>query len=55
MPGTACGLVVIDLIVRPFAKIVEKMPLLMLLVLIILYAIIAYFVLRSAYASGDYR
>ncbi|MBI4534101.1 MAG: hypothetical protein HY711_09145 [Candidatus Melainabacteria bacterium] len=49
MPGTAVGLIFIDFIVRPFAKIFEKMPILMIAMLVIFYGIIAYIVLRSAY------
>ena len=55
MPGTACGLVVIDMVFRPFAKIIEKMPVLMILFLIVLYAIIAYVVMKSAYLAEDQR
>ncbi len=49
MPSAAAGLFVVDFIVRPFAKIAEKMPIVMLLLVLILYGIIAYFVLKSAY------
>ena len=55
MPGTAVGLIFIDFVVRPFAKIFEKMPLLILVVLVVLYALIAYVVLKSAYQSEDGR
>ena len=55
MPGTAVGLIFIDMVVRPFAKIFEKMPLLMLALLVALYAIIAYVVLKSAYQADDGR
>jgi hypothetical protein len=55
VPGTAVGLIFIDFIVRPFAKIFEKMPLLMLVLLVGLYAVIAYVVLKSAYQSDDGR
>jgi len=55
VPGTAVGLIFIDFIVRPFAKIFEKMPLLMLVLLVALYAIIAYVVLKSAYQADDGR
>ena len=54
MPGTAVGLVLIDFIVRPFAKIVEKFPLSMILFLILLYGVIAYFVLKSAYVVDEH-
>lgn len=55
MPGTAVGLFMIDFIVRPFARIYEKMPLVMLLILITLYGIIAYFVVRSSYFNEQPR
>ncbi len=51
MPGTAVGLFIVDFIFRPFAKIFEKQPLVILLFLSILYGYIAYIVLRSAYVS----
>lgn len=43
----------VDFIVRPFAKIYEKMPLVMLLVIIVLYSIVGYFVLKSAYMADE--
>lgn len=55
MPGTAVGLFLIDFIFRPFAKIYEKMPLVMLLILLCLYGIIAYAVIKSAYLADQQR
>jgi len=55
MPGTGVGLFFIDFLFRPFAKIFEKMPVLMLLILVGLYAFIAYVVLRSAYMVDEQR
>ena len=55
MPGTAVGLFFIDFFMRPIAKILEKMPILMILFLIVLYAAIAYFVLRSAYMVDEHH
>jgi hypothetical protein len=55
MPGTGIGLVLIDFVFRPFAKIFEKMPFLMLGLLIILYGAIAYVVLKSAFSATDER
>lgn len=55
MPGTSVGLFFIDFFMRPIAKILEKMPFLMIAVLIILYAVIAYVVLKSAYYAEDHR
>ena len=49
MPGTAVGLFLIDFVFRPFAKIYEKMPIVMLLLCLILYAIVGYVVLKSVY------
>jgi hypothetical protein len=49
MPGTAVGLFIIDFVARPFAKIFEKMPAIMLLLMILLYGYIAYIVLKSAW------
>jgi hypothetical protein len=53
MPGTAVGLFLIDFIIRPFAKIFEKMPFIMLGMLLIFYGAIAYMVLRSVRASEN--
>lgn len=55
MPGTAVGLFFIDFVFRPFAKIYEKMPLVMLLLIIILYSAIAYVVLKSAYIADQHQ
>lgn len=41
------GLFVVDFVMRPFAKIFEKMPFLMMFVLLALYGYIAYLVIRS--------
>lgn len=53
MPGTGVGLIVVDFVFRPFAKIIEKMPVFCIFCLIVLYAAIAYVVLRSAYKVED--
>lgn len=55
MPGTACGLFIIDFIARPFAKIYEKIPFIMFLLLAILYCTIAFFVLKSSFFNKEYR
>ena len=55
MPGTGIGLFMIDFVMRPFAKIIEKMPVLCILLLIAFYAVIAYIVLRSAYVEQEHR
>lgn len=49
MPGTAVGLFLIDFVARPFAKIFEKMPIIMFLVMLVLYGYIAYIVYKSAF------
>jgi hypothetical protein len=54
MPGTAVGLFMIDFVFRPVAKVFEKMPLVMLLFLMILYGAIGYAVLKSAYMSDNH-
>lgn len=51
MPGTALGLFLIDFLVRPFARIFEKWPLVMLLIVVIFYSIIGYIVIRSVYMT----
>jgi hypothetical protein len=53
MPAAATGLLIIDFIFRPFAKILEKWPLVMLLMVILLYVIIGYIVIKSCYLSPD--
>jgi hypothetical protein len=45
------GLFIIDWIVRPFGKIFEKMPFVMLGILLLLYGFIAYLVFRSVQAE----
>lgn len=55
MPGTAVGLFFIDFIFRPFAKIYEKMPIVMLLMLLVLYALVGYIVLKSAYLADQHQ
>jgi hypothetical protein len=55
MPGTAVGLFVIDFVARPVAKIYEKMPIVMLLAVLFLYGVIAYFVLKSAFLASEHQ
>jgi len=54
MPSAAANIFFIDFFCRPFAKIIEKMPLIMVVVLFILYGIIAYILLRSAYMADQH-
>lgn len=49
----AAGFFLLDFIIRPFAKIYQKMPFITFGILIVLYGIIAYVVIRSAYRSDD--
>ena len=51
MPAAAADIFFVDFLCRPFVKIVEKMPLIMLLILFLLYGVISYFLLRSAYMA----
>ena len=55
MPGTAVGLFFIDFIFRPFAKIFEKMDMIMIIILLIMYGGIAFMVLKSSYLTGENR
>lgn len=50
--SAASGLFLVDFIMRPFAKIFEKMPLVTLAIMLVLYGYIGYIVLRSA-AKGE--
>ena len=45
------GIYVIDTFLKPFFKIWEKSPLVMLFLVIVLYSIIAYIVIKSAFMS----
>ena len=45
--AASCGLFLIDIVLRPFAKILEKMPLLMMVFLIVVYGLVAYTVWKS--------
>ncbi|HEY9777840.1 MAG TPA: hypothetical protein V6C81_29030 [Planktothrix sp.] len=47
------GIYFIDTFLKPFAKIYEKNPLIMLLIVLVLYSIIGYVVLKSAYLSEN--
>ena len=49
MPGI--GIFIIDFVARPFAKIFEKMPWVMFLIMVLLYGYIAYLVMRSAWQA----
>ena len=51
--AAGCDIFLIDFIFRPFAKIYEKMPFMMLVILILIYSVIGYVVFRSAYMSGE--
>ena len=47
------GVFLIDFVFRPFAKIFEKMPWLMMGVLLLLYGIIAYLVWKSSQGTEN--
>ncbi|HEY9678847.1 MAG TPA: hypothetical protein V6C76_12625 [Drouetiella sp.] len=49
MPAAAAGLFIIDFVFRPFAKILEKWPMVMIGLVLLLYIIIGYIVLKSVY------
>ncbi len=49
--SAATDIIFIDRCITPFAKIFEKMPIVMMLILFLLYGTIAYFLLRSAYMT----
>jgi hypothetical protein len=55
MPTAAAGLFLVDFVIRPFFKIYEKMPLVMLLLCLVLYGIVAYFVLKSAFLADQHH
>ncbi|MDZ4835767.1 MAG: hypothetical protein SGJ27_18475 [Candidatus Melainabacteria bacterium] len=51
MPGTAIGIFMIDFILRPFARVLEKWPDTIMVLLLVVYGIIGYIVWKSAYES----
>ncbi len=53
MPGTGLNIFIIDVIIRPFAKIFEKMPVTVILIILVMYGIVAYTVIKSAYLSEN--
>ncbi len=53
MPGTALGIFLIDFVVRPFARIYEKWPLTIFVILLVVYVIVGYLVVKSAYQSDQ--
>ena len=55
MPTAAAGLFVVDFLVRPFFKIYEKMPYVMLVVTILLYGLVGYIVVKSVYLNDQHR
>lgn len=52
MPGAGVGLFLIDFILRPFARIYQKMPMITFVIVCLLYGIIAYVVWRSAFKNN---
>jgi len=53
MPGTAVGLFIIDFVIRPFAKIGEKMPFVMIGFILVLYLVVGYIVVKSVYFADQ--
>ncbi|MBS1993022.1 MAG: hypothetical protein JSS86_24775 [Cyanobacteria bacterium SZAS LIN-2] len=51
--AAGCDIFLIDFLLRPFAKIYQKMPFLMMVILLLVYGIIGYVVFRSAYMNGE--
>jgi len=53
MPGTGTGILVIDILVRPFLKFGMKFPIVGMTALILIYGFIAYHALKSAFLSDS--
>lgn len=51
--AAAADLFLVDFVLRPFAKIYEKMPHVEMAILILVYSIIGYIVYRSAYKAEE--
>ena len=51
----AAGFFIVDFIFRPFAKIYQKMPSLTFVFVTLLYGLIAYLVIKSAFSKQDDR
>ena len=47
------GLFIVDFLVRPFAKIYQKMPFMIFLIMIVLYGVVGYIVWKSAYKPEE--
>lgn len=47
------GLFIVDFLVRPFAKIYQKMPFMIFLIMIVLYGVVGYIVWKSAYKREE--
>jgi hypothetical protein len=54
MPSATTGIIIFDLFVRPFFKIAAKFPLIGFVCVTGLYALVAYFVLKSASQDSDH-
>jgi hypothetical protein len=55
MPAATAGLFIIDFFLRPFAKICEKSPWVMLIVCLIVYGFVAYVVLKSTFLADQHQ
>jgi hypothetical protein len=55
MPAAEAGLFIIDFFFRPFAKIYEKMPMVMLLLCLVIYGVVAYLVVKSTFLADQHH
>lgn len=55
MLTASAGIFLIDFVFRPFAKICEKWPPVMLLMCIIVYGIVGYIVIKSVYVADQHQ
>jgi hypothetical protein len=53
VPGTAVGIFLVDFILRPFARVLEKWSIESLVLLMIVYGIVGYVVVRSTVGLED--
>jgi len=51
--GASTGIMVLDYILRPFLKIVMKFPIIGLICLCLVYGVIGYHALKSAYLADQ--
>jgi hypothetical protein len=51
--AAAADIFLVDFVLRPFVKIYQKMPFLMMVILLLIYGVIGYIVWRSAYMNSE--